>query len=265
LTPLDKYVSILSKISGDIPIFGGLPSSNAAEGDILMYAGGRAFNDRAAIVLLGGNARPLFSVKNVLSSFSHSKHTITDVDENVVFKVDGIPFVDYLRNAGLSVDELMAQKDLAVYVSTPLLVNLNVDNIDDGIPVVRTIKRLEPSDGSGILFCAISENSKISLASMQRGDIQESAKALMDDITKKIEESSRDGYKYSTLFCVSCGGRYMVMADDKNIEGDILSEGLPEGMTLAGFYAYGEICPTAILDGKATNRVHNESIVICAL
>jgi hypothetical protein len=265
MTPLDSYVSILSDISGNIPIFGGLPSSNVAEGDILMFAGGQAFNDRAAIVLLGGNVRPIFSVKNVLSSFSVTKHTITDVDKNVVFKVDGIPFIDYLRSVGLSVDELIAQKDLAVYVSTPLIVNLNVNDVDDGIPVVRTIKKLEPADGSGILFGAISNNSKISIASMQRSDIQESAKALMDDITKKISESSGDGYEYSTLLCISCGGRYMVMADDKNIEGDILTERLPKGMTLAGFYAYGEICPTAILDGKAANRVHNESIVICAL
>jgi hypothetical protein len=265
MTPLDNYINILSGASEDIPIFGGLPSANISDGDLLMYADGQAFEDRAAIVLLGGNVNPLFSVGNILSSFSETKHTITDARENVVFKVDDMSFIDYLRSAGLSVDELIEQKDLAVYVSTPIIVNLSVDDVDDGIPVVRTIQRLEPSDGSGILFGAIPNNSKISLASMRRNDIQASVKALTDDITKKIREASREGYEYSTLFCVSCAGRYMVMADDKNLEGDILFEGSPENMTLAGFYAYGEICPTIIIDGKATNRVHNESIVICAL
>jgi hypothetical protein len=263
-TPLDNYVSILSECSGDIPIFGGLPSSNIADSDILMYADGRSFMDRAAVVLMGGNVRPLFSVQNILSSFSRMNHTITRAEENVVYKVDDMPFADYLRNAGLSVDELIAQKDLAVYVSTPLLVNLNVNDIDDGIPVVRTIKKLNPSDGSGVLFGSISNQSKISLASMRRNDIQKSVKALMEDILKKINEAS-GGYQYSTLFCVSCGGRYMVMADDKDLEGDVLISHLPEGVKLAGFYAYGEICPTVIDNGKALNRVHNESIVICAM
>jgi small ligand-binding sensory domain FIST len=100
---------------------------------------------------------------------------------------------------------------------------------------------------------------------MKRNDIQESAKALIDDIKNKIDQAAGDGYRYSTLFCVSCGGRYMVMGDDKDLEGDILKRNLPEGLEFAGFYAYGEICPTAVTDGKALNRVHNESIVICAL
>ncbi|MDR1965746.1 MAG: FIST C-terminal domain-containing protein, partial [Synergistaceae bacterium] len=265
MAPLDNYVSILSECSGDIPIFGGLPSSNVADSDILMYADGRAFTDRAAIVLLGGDVRPIFSVKNVLSAFSQVKHTITEASENVVYRVDDMTFVDYLRKAGLSVDEQIAQKDLAVYVSTPLLVNLNVGDVDDGVPVVRTIKKLEPSDGSGVLFGAISKHSKVSLASMRRNDIQESAHALIADIAGKIGEASGDGYRYSTLFCVSCGGRYMVMADDNKLEGETLLQSLPSGINLAGFYAYGEICPTAIADGKALNRIHNESIVICAL
>ena len=70
IAPLDEYVDSLSAISGDIPIFGGLPSSNITDGDILMYADGRVHADRAAIVLVGGNVRPLFSVQNVLSTFS---------------------------------------------------------------------------------------------------------------------------------------------------------------------------------------------------
>ncbi|MDR1472559.1 MAG: FIST C-terminal domain-containing protein [Synergistaceae bacterium] len=263
--PLDAYVSILNRCSGGLPIFGGLPSSSIPDMDIVMFADGGAFMDRAAIVLMGGDVRPLFSVQNILSTFSQAKHEVTDASENVVRGVDNMTFIDYLRKSGLSVDELIAQKDLAVYVSTPLIVNLNVDDADDGVPVVRTIQRLDPSDGSGVLFGSISKHSKVSLASMKRNDIQESAKALVDDIKRKIAEVSGDGYRYSTLFCVSCGGRYMVMADDKNLEGDILLGNLPEGLELAGFYAYGEVCPTVISGGKALNRVHNESIVICAL
>jgi hypothetical protein len=262
--PLDDYVDALSSASGDIPIFGGLPSSNIADGDILMYAKGRVYSDRAAIVLVDGNIRPVFSVQNVLSAFSEQKDTITKAKDNKIYTVEDVTFVDYLRSIGLAVDDLIAQGDLAVYVSTPLKVYLNKNNYNDGIPVVRTIQTLDPTDGSGVLFGAISEGSTISIATMKRQDIQDSCKMAIEEIRDKIQ-AGPEGYRYSTLFCISCGGRYMVMADDKDVEGNIIVENLPENLTLSGFYAYGEICPTAIRDGKAVNRVHNESIVMCAL
>jgi hypothetical protein len=264
IAPLDEYVDVLSEVSGDIPIFGGLPSSNVADGDILIYAKGRVHTDRAGIVLAGGNIRPLFSVQNVLSAFSEQKGIITKADKNVIYSVEGMTFVEYLKSVGLSVDDLITQGDLAVYVSTPLKVYLNKNDDNDGIPVVRTILKLNPSEGSGTLFGAISEKSTISIATMKRQDIQDSCKMAIDEILEKINASQGD-YVYSTLLCVSCGGRYMVMADDKDVEGNIIVKNLPETLTLSGFYAYGEICPTILRAGKAVNRVHNESIVMCAL
>ncbi|MDR2176272.1 MAG: FIST C-terminal domain-containing protein [Synergistaceae bacterium] len=264
IAPLDDYVDTLSKVSGDIPIFGGLPSSNIADGDILVYAGGRVCTDRAAIVLVGGNVRPVFSVQSILSTFSEQKRTITKAEKNVVYRVGDMTFVDYLKSVDLPADELIAQGDLAVYVSTPLKVYLHKDDCDDGIPIARTIQKLNPADGSGLLFGAISEKSVISIATMKRQDIQDSCKMAVSEILEKINAAGED-YAYTTLFCVSCGGRYMVMADDKDIEGDIITGSLPKNLTLSGFYAYGEICPTAVRGGKAVNRVHNESIVMCAL
>jgi hypothetical protein len=263
--PLDVYIDTLSEISGDIPIFGGLPSSNMAEGDILMYAKGAPHMDRAALVLVGGNIRPIFSVQNVLSAFSEQKNIITKAVDNVIYTVDNMPFMDYLKSVGLPIDELVSQGDLAVYVSTPLKIHLNKNEDNDPIPVVRTIKKLDPSQGSGVLFGAISEKSIISIAAMKRGDIQDSCKMAIKEIQEKIVANQGNGYTYTTLLCVSCGGRYMVMADDKDIEGNIILDNLPEGLTLSGFYAYGEICPTVFRNGKATNRLHNESIVMCAL
>ncbi|MDR2528046.1 MAG: FIST C-terminal domain-containing protein [Synergistaceae bacterium] len=260
--PMDNYVDILSELSGDVPIFGGLPSSSVADGDILMYASGRPFNDRVAIALISGGVRPVFSIQNVLSTYSEQKRVVTKADKNIIYTVDDMPFVDYLRSVGMSVDELIAQGDLAVYVSTPLKVNLSKNNYNDGIPIVRTIKTLNPSDGSGALFGAISEKSTVSIATMKRQDIQDSCKMAIEEIREKIAAA---GGGYTTLLCVSCCGRYMVMADDKDVEGRIIVENLPKGLTFSGFYAYGEFCPTATRDGKAVNRVHNESIIMCAL
>jgi hypothetical protein len=261
--PLDDCVDILSGLSGDVPVFGGLPSSNVADEVISMYAGGRVYTDRAAVVLVGGNVRPVFSVQNVLSAYSEQKSVVTKADKNVIYTVNDMTFTEYLKSVGLAVDELIAQGDLAVYVSTPIKVHMSKSDYSDGIPVVRTIKSLSPEDGSGVLFGAVPEKSAVSIATMKRQDIQDSCKMAIKEIRDKIAVGSGN-YTYTTLLCISCGGRYMVMADDKDAEGDIIVENLPKGLSLAGFYAYGEICPTAFRDGKAVNRVHNESIVMCA-
>jgi hypothetical protein len=264
VAPLDVFVDILSEASGDIPVFGGLPSSSMAEGDILTFAEGAPHSDRAAVILLDGNVRPLFAVKNILSFFSEKNGVVTKASGNVVYEIDGKPFVEYLRSVGMDVDSLIAEGDLAVHVSTPLRVHLNKNNDTDGIAVSRTIKALSAADGSGVLFGAISEKSIVSVATMRRKDIEESCQAAVKEISDKIDAAGGD-YKYTTVLCISCCARYMVMANDRRIEGNILTAGLPEGLDLAGYYAYGEICPTLVENGRALNRVHNESIVLCAL
>jgi hypothetical protein len=263
--PLDEYVDILDGLSDGTPVFGGLPSSNVADGDILMFADGHVYKDRAALLLISGNVKPVFSVQNFLSEISEQKHIVTGADGNVIRTVEDMTFVDYLRRLGMPVDDLIAQGDLAVYVSTPLKVYMSSKNERDKIPVARTVKTLNTEDGSGVLFGAISENSAISIVTMKRQDIHDSCKIAIDEINEKIARASEKGYKYSTMICVSCGGRYMVMGDDKDVEGNMLKDSVPKGLTLSGFYAYGEICPTIVENGRALNRVHNESIVICAL
>jgi hypothetical protein len=263
--PLDEYVDILNELSDGTPVFGGLPSSNVADGDILMFADGKVYSDRAALVLISGAVKPVFSVQNFLSEISQQKHIVTGADKNVIRTVEDVTFVDYLRRLGMPVDDLIAQGDLAVYVSTPLKVYMNSKNERDKIPVARTVKTLNLADGSGVLFGAIPENSAISIVTMKRQDIQDSCEMAIHEIKEKIAAVSETGYKYSTIICISCGGRYMVMGDDKDAEGDMLRNSVPEGMAFSGFYAYGEICPTIVENGHALNRVHNESIVICAL
>ena len=263
--PLDEYVNILSEFSGNLPIFGGLPSSSVADGEIFMYADGRVFGDRAAILLIGGDVRPVFSVQNFLSELSEQKYIVTSAEKNIVRKVGDMTFVDFLKHLGLPADDLIAHGDMTVYASTPLKVYMSMKDERDKIPIARTIKELNPEDGSGVLFGEISEKSAVTIVTMKRKDIVNSCKAAMAEITEKINAASGDDYKYSTLFCVSCGGRYLVMGDDKDTEGDVITKQLPQGISLSGFYAYGEICPTLIENGKALNRVHNESIVMCAM
>jgi hypothetical protein len=55
----------------------------------------------------------------------------------------------------------------------------------------------------------------------------------------------------------------MILGADSDAEGRILSEMLPERLSLAGAYCLGEICPSRYGDGVVSNRFHNCSITFC--
>jgi len=77
------------------------------------------------------------------------------------------------------------------------------------------------------------------------------------------EAGSLPDYEYSTVLCITCCGRAMILGADSDAEGRVLSEMLPDGISLAGAYCLGEICPVLYKDGKAFNRFHNCSITFC--
>jgi hypothetical protein len=55
----------------------------------------------------------------------------------------------------------------------------------------------------------------------------------------------------------------MILGAEADAEGRILSGMLPEGISLAGAYCLGEICPARYKDGEASNRFHNCSVTFC--
>jgi hypothetical protein len=99
-------------------------------------------------------------------------------------------------------------------------------------------------------ICLINKNDIVSAC-------RESFKALLEEAGK------RPDYEYSTVLCISCCGRAMILGTDSDAEGRVLSEMLPDGITLTGAYCLGEICPVIYKEGKASNRFHNCSITFC--
>jgi hypothetical protein len=79
------------------------------------------------------------------------------------------------------------------------------------------------------------------------------------------EVKAHEDYEYSTILCISCCGRAIILGADAGAEGRELTRLLPEGLSLAGAYCLGEICPTLWKDGRASNRFHNCSITFCML
>lgn len=257
----DSALACISKVSGHIPIIGGAPSSEAGTRGTVVKGYFRAEN-QAILLLIAGNIRPIFSLANVVTKFPGRTGTVTEVEQGVVYKIDDLTFSQYMETYGKEIRDLLDGASSMFFHQYPLL--LEDSGVSDGVPYVRSINRVDRENGSGIAFADIPLGSRISLAMLQREDIGHSTRQGMETLVRRIAENTTDDYRYSTVLCVSCAARHLTMNPYYGEEGDAIRERLPAGMSLAGFYASGEFCPTSVREGAANNRVHNSSITFCA-
>ncbi|MDR1651182.1 MAG: FIST C-terminal domain-containing protein [Synergistaceae bacterium] len=264
---LDVYPRELGRVSGGLPVFGGLPAHDETHGRTIIYCGDTAYGDRMAVVLVSGAVKPVMTVKNSLGALANLKRTVTSSKNNVVYKVGDDTFVRFLEQFGLDVEKLANPEERTTSFTTyPLLVEGTGTEETDGIPVVRTIHGVDLETGSGTAIGEIPEGATLSVGVLHPDDIKNSTLSSAEDIVKQMKENERDGYRYSMVFGVSCVARYYVMASRNTLEADVLKSGLPEDLALFGYYSFGEICPTsAPASGPARNAAHNESLVLLAL
>jgi hypothetical protein len=263
---LDIYPRELERASGGLPVFGGLPAHDDMRGRTVVYCGDSAVNDRLALLLMSGNVQPVMTVKNSLGALANLKRTVTESKGSVVYKVGDESFVDFLRRFGLDVEKLANPHEKTISFTTyPLLVEKTGGENKDGIPVVRTLHGVNLEEGSGTAIGEVPEGSIVSVGILQPKDIEKSSSDSIEDLREKMAAGEAEGYEYSTVFAISCVARYYVMANKNTLEADILRKKLPKGLSMSGYYSFGEICPTSVRHGKAANAAHNESLVLLAL
>ena len=263
---LDIYPRELERVSGGLPVFGGLPAHDDMQGRTAIYCGDSATNDRMTLLLMSGNVKPVMTVKNSLGTLANLKRTVTEAKENVVYKVGDDSFVEFLRRFGLDVEKLANPAERTISFTTyPLLLENTGGENPDGIPVVRTLHGVNLEEGTGTAIGEVPRGSVISVGILQPKDIEKSSYDSIRDLTEKMAASKAEGYEYSTVFAISCVARYYVMANKNMLEADILRQELPPGLSMSGYYSFGEICPTSVRSSKAMNAAHNESLVLLAL
>jgi hypothetical protein len=70
------------------------------------------------------------------------------------------------------------------------------------------------------------------------------------------------GEKTDLALLVSCVGRKLLLKQRTEEEVEVVRDVLGEGVCLAGFYSYGELCPTA---PRASCELHNQTMTITTL
>lgn len=253
---LDSYSMGFNRVAPGVPVVGGLPSYNGSGDENLTCLNGECWGDRLVLLAMGGNVRPVFTVQNVASSEASRKRRVTKARDNVVYEVGGQRFTDYLRDIGLPVEELTGGNTTITFVSNPLI----LEGGSKEFCFARTLHEIDLEAGTGTAIGQIPQEATLSVCTLQRSEIEEAALAGIRDLKDKME--GQEGYQFTTVLAVSCIGRHLLMLPDNDAEVKQLLREFPKGMTLAGFYSYGEIGPQG--EAQTRNFAHNESLVLCA-
>ena len=253
----DSIVEAVAEKSGGIPIFGGIPTS--FDNNNFVYINGAKYTDRAILVTIGGNIKPLFMVKNVTSDFYGRKFKATKTSGRILYEVDNKPFTEYLEGMGIDVISAATDSNGVFFHSNPIYVEKELEN-GEVLAYTRVLESIDLENGSATIYSTVPSYTTMSLVSLRLEDIQNSALMLGRDMSALVNKEKN--YKYSTAICISCFGRYMTAAAQHDVEAGALLKNMPADLNIAGFYSYGEICPITAGE-KVNNLVHNCSVTLC--
>ncbi|MDR0842172.1 MAG: FIST C-terminal domain-containing protein [Acidobacteriota bacterium] len=251
----DKYPEVISRIAPGVPLIGGMAFNDYDQRQPRVFLSGQEHTDCLVLVGIRGAVRPVFALRHVTSRFAERIRRITKAEKNVVHTVGNETFVEYLEGFGFNTD---VEDPLLAFTSHPMM--LTREGADE-TPLMRHISGLDLKDGSGTFFGDVPVGTLANICLIKKEDIVASCRESMQALL--AEGKRHPEYGYSTILCISCGGRAMILGSDADAEGRILAETLPAELTLFGAYGIGEICPVCCKDGHGANRFHNCSITFC--
>ncbi|MDR1359711.1 MAG: FIST C-terminal domain-containing protein [Deltaproteobacteria bacterium] len=250
----DIYTSVLATVYST-PLLGGVASDDYDFERARVFLSGRAYQDSMVVVGIWGRLEPVFSLRHVTSRFAERIRRITRAEGNIVHTVGDETFVRYLEGFGLKLD---VPDPLLAFTSYPMMLTREEE---DETPLMRHISGLNFADGSGSFLGDIPVGALANICLISKDDITAACRDSMSALLEKARQ--QNDYTYSTIFCISCCGRAMILGADSGAEGRILSAMTPDNLALAGAYCLGEICPTLHRKDKVLNRFHNCSIAFC--
>ncbi|MGN0347509.1 MAG: FIST C-terminal domain-containing protein [Lachnospiraceae bacterium] len=257
----DNYVNILTRLCGDVPIYGGLVSDMMTFSDYRVFYDGKTEHFAAAFLMISGNVKPKFFLEYSISDVEEIKEPVTKVDGNRILTMGDKSFRSTIASMGMSsTNEFVVLE----FSQSPFMMEMEAKP-GKKVRVLRNLSYLY-SDDSGAFLGDIPENSKLYVTSMQVGDIGVSVRRAIRNLLNTLNDSV--DYEYSTIVCTSCMARYMNLLGDKSIEADAYKNIIPKNMNVAGFYSFGEFCPVHCLDKDDEtyyNVFHNCTFTMVAL
>lgn len=254
-TEQDK-LTLLDGLIGHKPIIGGIASDEFKFAEKRVFVNGNILRDGYAIILVAGKFKPIVAVGGVPNK-GLPRYRITGSDGPVLKSIDDTPILDFLKKHEVNLDS--SEGLLFAPFSA-----VQGDSDENGQPVCRPLISIDKENGTALSYVNMPQDSMVSFQIISPDDLKRTVEDAAKDVMDKIAASSSD-YTYSSVFCVTCAGRHVVLAFEREYEADIAKKYFGDTMQYAGFYAFTEIGPTRIDDdGYASNHSHNLSVIFCA-
>jgi len=239
--------SLVAELGKSIPLIGGTAGDQFQLKKTFQFFGQRVLSDAVAVMLFSGPLDFSFSLGRGCSLVGNES-TVTKSDGALLLEIDNIPAVDYYKNLFGEQTTNATELPLAVLAE------------DGEIDYLRTpAADFDPETGAVTMFADIKEGSKVRPSTMTRD-------SLLSDCNqagKTVAAEYPSGQHPSVALVFSCAGRKVWLGTRTKEEQTTLANNLDPTIPSAGFYTYGEICPSIPIEDGA--KFHNHSFVVALL
>lgn len=172
---------------------------------------------------------------------------VTRSSGNIVYELDGRPALDLYKH--------YLGEHAAGLPSAALLFPLSVRLAPGEAPVVRTILAVDEAE-QALIFAG-------DVPTGVTGRLMRTRKELLIESAAGAGEALEPcGPGPGLALLVSCVGRRLVLGERTEEEVEAVQETLPPGVSLVGFFSYGEIAPSSV---GARPNLHNQSVTLTLL
>lgn len=258
----DDYVKALTNASDGVPVFGAMASDDFSFDDCLVFCDGEQHAHGMAVLLLSGNVRPIMEYEYSVSEEASFSAIVTKSQDNVIYKLGDKSFVDAVREAGIYISNENSFSDC---IGTPFVLSY-VNEQGDKLTAMRSLVDIN-DDGSAVFKGHVPQGAKLNIGLINRTDVHNSVAKVAEKAYHQFYSNIADGnYQYSTVLLVSCASRLMTFANDIRNEADDYIKGVPDVLSVAGMYSFGEMCPCkGDLTGNTYNMFYNSTFTLLVI
>lgn len=237
---------ISESVGGAVIVTGGLAGDGTNFKQTYTLLGHDTFTDKAvAFGLYGKEVRIGSGSRGGWKPFGPSRR-VTKSSANVLYELDGKPALAlYKEYLGEKAAELPSSGLLYPFAI------LREDRSTTGL--IRTILDVNHDDQSLVFAGDMPEGSIVCLMHSDTDALVEGSENAADEASNNVKSGE------GVALLISCVGRRLVMGTDVDEEIEAVQKSLGDGISIAGFYSYGEICPFSET-GKP--ELHNQTMTI---
>jgi hypothetical protein len=204
---------------------------------------GESYNDRLVLLSVKGSINPVFITTSIPDrNIMKKRAQITESKGSILISVDNISLIDYMRNTGFTIEGTPDALSLPLMIYyTP-----NSDPVAAGIYIFN-------DDGSAVCGSYLPVGAQISIGSIDKDGIMETAVASIKKITDAMSEKG----KSCGAIIYTCLTRFLMLAPDREEELRLIRDKLDIKSPYTLAYSGGEICPVMDENGVYQNRFHN--------